>query len=158
MLDPCGSRGAYLRHHKNSETPCDACLVAMRPIWAATDKKRRRRRVELEAPCGTYVAYRRHLRRSEPVDDACRQAVNRAQSVWYHGNRRRARRGTLKAVVADYLETHGLIGMSELVFLIQYRHPDITTRQVRDAIMGLRKSGWVVSERDEFGVRYQYIA
>jgi len=147
-----------LRHHKNSEKPCDACLVAMRPIWAATDLKRRRRRVELETPCGTYVAYRRHLRRGEPIDEACRLAVNRAQRVWYHDHRRRVRRGTLKAVVADYLETHGLVEMRELVVLIQYRHPDITHRQVRDAVKGLRNDGMVVSEVDEWGVRYQYVA
>ncbi len=158
VLDPCGSRGAYLRHHKNSETPCELCLVAMRPIWAATDLKRRRRRVELEAPCGTPSAYRRHLRRGELVDEACRLAVNRAQSVWYRDHRRRVRRGTLKAVVADFLETHGLVEMRELVVLIQYRHPDITHRQIRDAVKGLRNDGVVVSEVDEWGVRYQYVA
>ncbi len=147
-----------MRHHKNSEQPCELCLVAMRPIWAATDLKRRRRRVELETPCGTYVAYRRHLRRGEPVDEACRLAVNVAQSVWYHNHRRRVRRGTLKAVVADFLETHGLVEMRELVVLIQYRHPDITHRQVRDAVKGLRKSGLVVSEVDEWGVRYEWVA
>ena len=41
-LQPCGTHGAYQRHHKAGETPCDACraanaayMKARRDAWPA---------------------------------------------------------------------------------------------------------------------------
>lgn len=39
-LQPCGTVGAYRRHHRNFEKPCDACLQANR---VATDERRLKR-------------------------------------------------------------------------------------------------------------------
>ncbi len=139
-LHPCGTRGAYLRHHRNREDPCDLCLAAMRPIWAATDQKRRRRRPELEAPCGTESAYRRHLRREEPVDVACREAGSREVRDRWHERRRKARRGTIPAVIGDYVETYGPIELRELVLLIRLRH-DIGEGSIRRAAIRMMSDG-----------------
>ena len=142
----CGSRGAYLGHHKRKETPCAACLEAMRPIWAAVDKRRRRRRVELEAPCGTVTAYRRHLRRGEPIDDVC-QAALITRGEWLQ----RRRRGSIPDIIVDYLETFDTMSMLELASMIRLRHTDIASDVIKRTVYRMLKDGRVTSRNDPEG-------
>lgn len=72
-----GTVKGYRQHARRGEPSCEPCRIAMRPLWKEADRRRNRRRVELEAPCGTTAAYRRHLRRGEYVDEACREAASR---------------------------------------------------------------------------------
>ncbi len=127
----------------------------MRPIWRAQDRKRRRRRDELLAVCGTASAHRRHLRWGEPVDVACRQAATVDARIRRRKARRRVRRGSLRSVAADYLETYDGLTLTELATLIQRRHPDITDRQIRDAARGLLRAGRAIVDRDELGAVYR---
>jgi hypothetical protein len=41
-LQPCGTPAAYQRHVDHGETPCHACVEAMRVVWA--ERKRASRR------------------------------------------------------------------------------------------------------------------
>ena len=109
----------------------------MQPIWAAQDKRRRRRRIELEAPCGTTSAYRRHQRRDEHVDDACRAAATAAAKAW----RRRKRRGSIPDIIEDYLGTFDQMDRPELIMMIREQHPDIGYETIRRAIYRMEAAG-----------------
>lgn len=69
-LQPCGTDGAYQRHKRHGEEPCDPCREAMRKKKA----KLRVRNPRILKPCGTEAAYKRHKRNGEPIDEACREA------------------------------------------------------------------------------------
>ncbi|MDQ0735315.1 hypothetical protein [Arthrobacter agilis] len=69
---PCGTRGAYFRHMRSNERPCEPCTIANREYRAASKASRRKPR-ELK-PCGTTAAYQRHLVRGEKPCEPCAEA------------------------------------------------------------------------------------
>jgi hypothetical protein len=79
-LQPCGTHGAYARHLRNGEPPCDPCRAAHAAVCAANYEARKLDPAPRELmPCGTDAAARRHWRRGEPLDEACKQASRRAK-------------------------------------------------------------------------------
>lgn len=42
-MQPCGTEAAFRRHQRNSEVPCDACVVAYRDAVRARNARRDRR-------------------------------------------------------------------------------------------------------------------
>jgi len=61
----------------------------------------------------------------------------------------------MRTVVLDYLETYGAMTLRETTDVIQRRHPDITDRQIKDAVGGLTRTGRACVDRDEFGAVYR---
>ncbi len=150
----CGTIAGYTRHRINNEPYCQDC----RDACAAYERQRRRDRgIGPVSPsvCGTYSGYTAHYKRAEEPCRACKDAHSVYQRQFRREARRRARRGTIRSVVADYLETYDALTLTELVFLIQHRHPDITNRQIRDAVGGLLRAGRVLSDPDELGAVYR---
>lgn len=75
-LAPCGTEGAYRRHLRWGQQPCDACSVEHARLQAEYREKTKTSRPaprEL-VPCGNESAYRRHLRRREIPCRPCMDA------------------------------------------------------------------------------------
>ena len=80
-LVSCGTPGAYFRHYKNGEKPCEACRQAQNE-----SVRIRRGRIKNGSyvplplkPCGTYAAYQRHRRANE---DPCEACDSSAREYW----------------------------------------------------------------------------
>jgi len=77
----CGTNGAYQRHRRNGETPCEPCVEARRVY--NREKKRIERekagvkpRQILPREHGTLRGYRQHKSLGEPKCDPCKEAHN----------------------------------------------------------------------------------
>lgn len=79
-LQPCGTYGAWQRHKRHGEEPCEACVQANRDYVNAYRRKRYSahatdRGVQPEVlEHGTRTSYARHYRRGEKPCAECRAA------------------------------------------------------------------------------------
>ena len=138
-LHPCGTTAGYNIHWRAKEPACQGCKTAV-----ATYRMGRRRAAGSKprtAPvCGTDSGYTLHMRLGETPCRSCKDAHGAYQNAWNEAKRRRVRRGTIPAVISDYVETHGPIELRELGLLIRLRH-DIEEASIRRAAIRMMSDG-----------------
>ena len=142
----CGTISGYTTHHVKGELRCQDCKDAV----AAYERRRRRDRGISPpgvAECGTYSGFTSHNKRRETPCRSCMDAHNKYQRRYRAKVRLRERRGTIRNVVDDYVETYGPLDLRELVLLIQLRH-DIGESSIRRATYRMLSDGRLVRGTD----------
>ena len=138
-LHPCGTTTGYYRHWHAKEPACRGCKTAV-----AVYQNQRRRAAGMKprtAPmCGTDSGYSLHMRNRDDPCRLCKDAHAAYRNAWIEAKHRRARRGTIPAVIGDYVETYGPMDLRELVLLIRLRH-DIGEASIRRAVARMLNDG-----------------
>ena len=135
----CGTISGYTTHHVKGEPRCQDCKDAV----AAYERRRRRQRgigPPGVATCGTYSGYVTHYKHGEEPCRVCMDARNVYQSGWRTQSNRRRRRGTVAAVVQDYVETYRPVTMTELMVLIGLRH-DLKPSTIKRTVYKMLRDG-----------------
>ncbi len=96
-------------------------------------------------PCGTPAAYQRHLVHRTPPCRPCKDAIN----VVKRGQQRRRRplANTTPRIIADHLETFGVMPIRELAYLIQHRHT-VEYETIRRSVHRMIGDGRLQSVKD----------
>lgn len=84
-LAPCGTRGAYRRHLRWGQPPCNACRAEHARLTQL--ERERARKPRALTPCGSDSSYRRHLRLGEVPCRACVDAHADAVRTWMRRHR-----------------------------------------------------------------------